>query len=241
MSRKKTPKAEPVKVFYVRKSEKLDDAKKEMEYQNQLARMRARWGELPVYTENVSGGKTRKVLNHLLSTLPRGSTIYVAHVDRLSRKGIFDFLSIVEHARENGISMFSMHDDGDQDLLDQNPLFLAIKSYIAEQERLATSRRMKDAVATIREEKYGGKWGGAIAKERGTHSWGTKPVNPLWQESLPYLRQLRAEGLSFEKIALRATEKYGEKFSRAHVYRLLTKPSDSSDRLPTPTYEQTLH
>jgi DNA invertase Pin-like site-specific DNA recombinase len=237
----KKPRPTPVEVFYVRKSEKLVNGSDETEYENQLSRMRERWGDLPVHTENISGGKKRAVLNRLLETLPEGSTIYVAHIDRLSRAGIFDFLSIVEQARERKISVISMH-DGDTDLLDQNPLFLAMKAYIAEQERHATSRRMKDAIKSIRYKKYDGKWGGGRAKELGTHNWGTKPVNPLWEEAMPYLLELRAQGLSYAKIAERASEKYGEKFSTAHVHRLLTKRiSETSDRLPTPRNEQTLH
>jgi len=155
----------------------------------------------------------------LLRELPEGSTIYVAHVDRLSRAGIFDFLQIVEHARLRKISVFSLH-DGEMDLLDENPLFLSIKAYIAEQERAATSRRMIDAIQE-RRKKYGGLWGGQLAKKKGTHKWGTKEVNPIFAQALPYLKELRAGGFSYEKITEMASEKFGQKFSKAHVHRLI--------------------
>lgn len=216
MTKKTTTKPKPVECFYARCSSK------DGHFQNQLKKMKERWGDLPLFTETVSGGKNRAVLNHLLATLPEGSTIFVAHEDRLSRAGILDFLTIVERARTRKISVFTMHGDS-KDLLDQDPIFLALKAYVAEQERMATSRRMKDAVARIRKEKYDGKWGGGLAKEKGTHSWGTKPVNPVFQEALPFLQELRSQGHSYDKIVEMAGIQYGQKFSKAHVYRLLNK------------------
>lgn len=214
-------KAEPEKVMYARRSHNASL------FESQLERMREKWdpaGEIPVYVEEISGGKNRPILQKLLAELPEGSTIYCAHVDRLSRAGIIDFLLIVEKAKKRNISVYSMH-DGEDDLRDQDPLMLALKGWLAQQEREACSRRMKDAVKE-RRKAHGGLWGGAIAKQRGVVWKPTKVANPVYQEALPFMRELRAEGFSYQVIADRASHRYGHVFRKAWVYQLLKEPQE---------------
>lgn len=217
------PYESPKKVFYLRLSEnkkKNKDGSANLEdYENQLASLRKKWGNCEVFAENISGGKTRRVLMKLLRTLPKGSTIYALHSDRLSRAGILDLLSIVQDAKRRDITLETYHEGK---INEEKHIFIALRAYAAEEERLATKRRIQTIIADRAAD--GLLWGGAIRKARGEPvPYGTKPVNPLWARALPRLIELQKEGLSIRQIAIKAGDEFGERFSHATVHRLLGK------------------
>jgi hypothetical protein len=71
-----------------------------------------------------------------------------------------------------------------------------------------------------------GLWGGQIAKAAGKKWKPTKVANPIFAEALPYLRELKAKGLSISSICEKATEKYGYEFKRTWVYTLLKRDEE---------------
>jgi DNA invertase Pin-like site-specific DNA recombinase len=84
------------------------------------------------------------------------SAVYVFRLDRLSRTGIRDTLSLIEEFRRNGCRVVSIHDGFDL----EGPfaeVVIAVIAWAAQMERLALGERI--AAARARIEAEGGRWG----------------------------------------------------------------------------------
>lgn len=219
----KRKKQEPIKVFYCRLStKKTKGTTGELDFENQIQQLRERWGDLPVHQEIVSGAGTRRKLRDLVENLPEGSTIYTAHIDRLSRKSIYDLLSIIHEARERGLIIQTLHDG--VITTDEEEFLLCAKAFSAQQERLAAQRRVRDQMEACR--KQGRYWGVYRAIETGDWKFGTKPVKEAYTRHLPRMLELRQEGKSYLEIAKIFHQETGEKISGVHVGRLIKQALD---------------
>lgn len=206
-------------VFYCRLSGDKRKESGELDIDNQLVLLRKKWGDHEVHQERVSGGKhNRIVLRQLIRTLPKGSTIHAVHLDRVSRESLTDMFEIISTAKARRIKIETLHDG---DITSEEEILIAVKTYAAVIERESTSRRIRDHIESRMDDGRG--WGAAIAKRNGNFRPGKKEVNPLWEKALPRLQALRNQGMSYEEIVRIATEEFGEKFSKTHVFRLLNK------------------
>lgn len=211
----------PRKVFYLRLSnEDRRDKHNPNRFENQHKALKAKWGDLQVFSEVVSTQyelEERPVLDNLLKTLPRKSTIYVVRMDRLSRH-TYEAMGIVYTAIRKGITIEFL-DGGNAN--QSHPLLIAFNAWAGEEERRKISERTKAGIAIKRKEKHGGKWGAQIAKERGTMKVPESKPDQRYAVYLPVLKQMRLEGLTYDEIALSASEKLGIHFCKARVWRML--------------------
>lgn len=194
-------------VFYARVSLESSDL------ENQLFALRSKWGDLPVHTDSISAVKKRPSLDHLLNTLPAGSTIYAVAQDRLSRE-MSDAFSIMKRADDRKINLITIKEGN---LLELNKLLFAIHAYVAEEERKNISRRTKAGIEQQRK-KYGGRWGGQLAVKAGRKpSFGPD----RYEIAKPFIEELRLKGVNYDQIAALATQEFGTFYSKTRVYGML--------------------
>jgi DNA invertase Pin-like site-specific DNA recombinase len=111
------------------------------------------------YEEKRSGGTLdRPTLAHVRDLVRRGAIgrLYVFRIDRLTRSGIRDTLTLLEELRGAGCAVVSVADGFDLEGPARD-VVLAVVSWAAQMERLALGERI--AAARARVEKAGGRWG----------------------------------------------------------------------------------
>lgn len=196
-----------MKVFYARVSLETSDL------QNQLLELRTKWGDHEVHTDKISAVKVRPSLDHLLNTLPKGSTIYAVGLDRFSRD-MSDAFSIMQKAKDRKISLVTVREG---DLLAQNQMMFAIQAYVAQEERNKISQRTVAGIEKQRQ-KYDGKWGGQLNVNRGKRAvYGPTRMDM----AKPFMEELRRKGNFYDQIATLATKEFGIAFSKTRVYGML--------------------
>jgi DNA invertase Pin-like site-specific DNA recombinase len=147
----------------------------------------ARGDEIGVWFEEKRSGKSldRPKLAELLHSAQLGELVkvYVFRVDRLTRRGIRDTLSIVDGLRSCGCTIVSVADgfalDGPA-----GDVVLAVMAWAAQMERQAISDRI--SAARERVEATGGRWGRPRRLDPGT---------------IARARELVAQGLTHREIA----------------------------------------
>jgi DNA invertase Pin-like site-specific DNA recombinase len=164
------------------------------------------------YAEKRSGKiLDRPKLAELLGDAQKGELVkvYVFRVDRLTRRGIRDTLSIVEALRSCGCLVTSVADGF---LLDgpAGDVILAVMAWAAQVEGLATSERISAARETV--EAAGGRWGRP------------RRVNP---GEIEKARELVAGGLSIREISQRL------RVPRATLQRALAQKGHYAETPPS--------
>lgn len=202
----------PQKVFYARGSnDKIDR-------ENQLLELRKKWGDLPVHEESISSREElidRVVLDRLLKTLPKGSTIYTLSIDRISRN-LYEMMSILFGAEKREIRIVTVKEG---DLAESNKLLTAMHAYVAEEERKKISERVKAAIKNKRRN-YGGKWGAQLHKVQKVP---VRKANPIFEEARPFVESMRESGLLQREIAALATSRFGVRFDETRISRMLKR------------------
>jgi DNA invertase Pin-like site-specific DNA recombinase len=111
------------------------------------------------FEEKVSGAKLdRPMLTRLRDLVRRGEIrkLYVFRLDRLTRSGIRDTLSVVEELRAAGCRVLTIADGFDLEGHAAD-VVIAVLSWAAQMERLAVGERI--SAARVRVEARGGEWG----------------------------------------------------------------------------------
>lgn len=163
------------------------------------------------YAEKRSGKVLdRPKLAELLGDAQKGDIVklYVFRVDRLTRRGIRDTLSIVEALRSCGCAVTSVSDGF---LLDgpAGDVVLAVMAWAAQVEGLATAERISAARETV--EAAGGRWGRPRRVDPGT---------------VMQARILVEDGMSLREIAQRL------RVPRATLQRALAQKGHYADPPP---------
>lgn len=185
--------------------------------------------DIETVCETVEGDGDRAKLMELIDTLGPGSNIYTIAIDRLSRS-LKDLLHIVEICEGRGISLISVRQGGD--ILKFDRAALIIFGLVAEMEKKNISERTKAGIARARKEsandpKRLGLWGAPLImhqarlKGKPISRIGGKRVNKKYLKAIPYMRELRASGMTLKRIAELATQQYKVEFSKFNVCRLL--------------------
>lgn len=111
------------------------------------------------YSEKIGGAAAaRPQLDLLREAIRLGSIsrVFVYRIDRLSRGGIRDTLSIVEEIRRHGAQISTVDDGFDLDG-PWTDIVIAVMAWAAQMERSAIGERI--AAARVRVEASGGSWG----------------------------------------------------------------------------------
>lgn len=183
--------------------------------------------ELQTFTEVESGkNDARPELTkavHLCKVT--GATLVIAKLDRLSRNAAF-LLAL----RDSGVKFIAA------DMPDANELTVGIMALVAEQERLAISRRTREALqaAKARGKRLGNPNGAAALRRAGKgNAAGIRAVigaaDEHAQDLAPVIQSLRAEGItSLGAIAVALTERgmrtpRGGQWHKASVRNLLAR------------------
>lgn len=143
---------------YARVSSRSQDVATQVDAIEQAAKARGDVIET-WYLEKRSGGKlARPLLDRLRERVRLGqhSKVYVFRLDRLTRSGIRDTLSVVEELRSNGCRVLSVADGFDLEG-PAGEIIMAVMAWAAQMERLAIGERI--AAARKRVEAAGGRWG----------------------------------------------------------------------------------
>jgi DNA invertase Pin-like site-specific DNA recombinase len=232
---KRSRKEAPRHVFYCRLSYPKKDEKGQQDFDNQISKLRSIWKDpsIVVYDEVVSGAGYRRVLLELVSTLPRESHIYTAHLDRLSRKGIYDLLLILHQAQLRKIKIWTADRPEEPIDLEKDEIRLFMLAFAAKQERLSAKRRVEDQMdAAKRRGEYWGIW---KAVENGNFKFGIKPLKEEYYEGIPRLLELQRQGLPYDQIAKKFNQETGAKLSKTHCYRLIQRALNPPQPKPYPT------
>ena len=136
-------------------------------------------------TETVSGTKkeSERELGSLLKKLQRGDTLIITEVSRLSRK-MMNIMNIIHQSIEKGITIHSIKEGNSQVLAFAFGL-------CAEIERTLISQRTREALARRRAQ------GIKLGRPKGSIRAGK-----LYEHE-EEIKELRMEGFSFQKIAMR--------------------------------------
>jgi DNA invertase Pin-like site-specific DNA recombinase len=110
------------------------------------------------YEEKSSGAGPLRELAKIRESARRGEIkkLYVYALDRLSRAGIVETLTVVRELRTHGCEVLTLTDGFDV-AGPGGELALAVMAWAAEQERKRLRERMRDARARVEAE--GGRWG----------------------------------------------------------------------------------
>lgn len=121
------------------------------------------------YAEKTGGAGARPELERLRADVRAGNVkrIMVWRLDRLSRGGIIEVLTLVRELRECRCELESLS-DGFRTDGPASDLVLACLASFAEMERAAIRARLEEARAAL--EADGGSWGRPRAVDRATHS-----------------------------------------------------------------------
>jgi DNA invertase Pin-like site-specific DNA recombinase len=157
--------------------------------------------ELQRLREDVRAGVVRK--------------LYVFRIDRLSRRGIVDTLSLVDELRRVGCSLVTIADGFDVDG-PAGEVVLAVMAWAAKVERLALGERI--AAARARVEEKGGAWGRPVRMDR---------------VALARARVMRAEGVTIRDIAI------AMKVPRSTVARAVSQKPTRKEFRPGPLKRRT--
>jgi DNA invertase Pin-like site-specific DNA recombinase len=207
------------RVFYARGS------REDINKSNQISEFKNAYPDLvhEIIEETDQGDGKREKLELLLTTLPPGSVIHVAALDRISRS-IVDLDKIMKLCEERKISIKSAR-EGDLDTM--NPTIVKMLGVIAEMEKRHLSERTKRGIKRAKEEKFGGNWGNGIIKARAKAAgkrW-KKPagrsVKPEFKEAIPLLKKLRKKGMTLAEIAVIASQVHRINFTVPNVSNLL--------------------
>lgn len=146
---------------YIRVSTRQQDFSSQKDAIERAARARGEKIER-FFAEKRSGSassrEARPVLSELLQAVRAGelSKLYVFRIDRLSRGGIRDTLSVVEQIRAGGCKLATVADDFAVDG-PAGDVVLAVMAWAAQMERQALGERI--SAARDRVEASGGRWG----------------------------------------------------------------------------------
>jgi DNA invertase Pin-like site-specific DNA recombinase len=163
------------------------------------------------FQESASGGGRRPpVLLKLLdwARLGKCQRLYVYRLDRLSRRGIRDLLSLVHELESLNVELVTLA-DGFTLAGPARDVILAVLAWAAQMERLALGERIRAARTRI--EAKGGTWG--------------RPKRMLQKEATQ-ARALRAQGKTFREIAVAL------KVPRATVWRYVSQKGGPKKRPP---------
>ncbi len=142
-------------------------------------------------TETVSGTKkeNERELGSLLKRLQKGDILIITEVSRLSRK-MMNIMNIIHQSIEKGITIHSIKEGYKFDSSINSQVLAFAFGLCAEIERTLISQRTREALARRRAA------GMKLGRPKGSISTGKL------YEHLEEIRQLRMNGLSFQKIAL---------------------------------------
>ncbi len=195
---------------YVRVSTRQQDYSSQKSAIEQAARARGEKIER-FFQEKRSGAassrEARPALAELLQAARAGevSKVYVFRIDRLSRGGIRDTLTVVDALKAGGCALVTVADGFDLEG-PAAPVVLAVMAWAAQMERQALGERI--SAARDRIEAAGGRWGRPRRIDPGT---------------LDKARALAAEGLSHARISARL------KVPRSTVTRALAQKGHYAD------------
>jgi putative DNA-invertase from lambdoid prophage Rac len=137
----------------------------------------------------------------LWAKLTKGDVLVASKLDRVFRSA-GDCLSVVETLKARGVSLYLLDLNGGADDVSGNGiarLFLTIVSAFAEFERNRIGERIR---ATKQAQKARGEYLGGKPRFGWRHGEGHELLpDPTQQAALTRMRALRAEGLSYRKIA----------------------------------------
>ena len=153
----------------------------------------------------------------LLRKAKKGDTIICAKLDRMFRSAS-DALTTLEELKSRGVTLHLI-DIGGNCVNGIGKLVFTILSAVAEMERDRLRERIGEAKAQMRREgKYQGgikPWGYEIAED------GELVPNQLQANYIKYMKKLRAQDMSYRKIAKQLKEEWSVDISHNTVMRLL--------------------
>lgn len=138
------------------------------------------------------------------------SKVYVFRIDRLTRSGIRDTLTVIDEFRAHGCQLASVADGFSLDGPGSD-VVLAVLAWAAQMERAALGERI--AAARTKVEASGGRWGRPRAVDPGTQS---------------RMLKLRREGRTIREIAVAC------KVSKSVVHRAVSQKGHYSEPHPGP-------
>lgn len=143
-------------------------------------------------TETVSGTKkeSERLLGTLLKKLQKGDTLIITEVSRLSRK-MMNIMNIIHQSIEKGITIYSIKEGYKFDSSINSQVLAFAFGLCAEIERTLISQRTREALARRRAQ------GVKLGRPKGSIRAGK-----LFEHE-EEIRELRTEGISFQKIAMR--------------------------------------
>jgi DNA invertase Pin-like site-specific DNA recombinase len=210
--------AAPVVAAYVRVSSKSQDAAYQRDAIERAAR--ARGEEIDVWFSDVASGRSmdRPELSAALAAIRVGMVrrLWVWRVDRLTRSGIVDTLTVLEDMRRHGCVCASVADgfalDGPA-----ADVILAVLAWAAQMEREKIAENQ--AAARARMEAVGRAWG--------------RPIIGVTAEQIAHVLELRAAGCTQLGIS-RRTE-----LSVRRVARILreSEPQAAAENMPVASAE----
>jgi len=143
-------------------------------------------------TETVSGTKkeSERQLGSLLKKLQKGDTLIITEVSRLSRK-MMNIMNIIQQCIERGITIHSIKEGYKFDSSINSQVLAFAFGLCAEIERTLISQRTREALARRRAQ------GIKLGRPKGSIRAGKL------QAYAEEIKELRLEGFSFQKIAVR--------------------------------------
>lgn len=133
------------------------DGRQNTENQLQVLRKKASELDLPIseYVDEASGSKSdRKELIRLMADVRKGTvkTIFIWALDRLTREGISAMCGYLETCKKNGTRVVSVQEVWLDTEGPVSELLVAIFAWVARQERIRISDRIKAGLNRVRSE-----------------------------------------------------------------------------------------
>lgn len=185
----------------------------EQDTENQLAELKKKAPNAKVYTDVISGAKSKPNLIELLDVLKKGDSLYIYKFDRLSRDAV-ESLVIQRQLDKMGVKVIAISQNIAAD--SAGALLKTVLAGVAQFERDLISERTKLGLKKAR----------ANGKKLGGHRKGSgaKNAHKYTEDQFDFIEyQLRKDGGSQPKMTVAFNEKYGTSLSRTQLMRKYRK------------------
>jgi DNA invertase Pin-like site-specific DNA recombinase len=185
------------------------------------------WDLAEIHVERGVSGSTpladRPEGRRLLARLQPGDTVITPKLDRMFRSAL-NALDVLQTLQDRGVSLHMIDLGGDVTGNGVSKLVFTILSAVAEAER----HRIRERICDVkRDQAKRGRFRGGTRAPFGftITADGDLAEDPAEQAMLATMRQLRAAGLGYRKIAETVAEAHGRTLHRQQVKRILDRDS----------------